>query len=63
MGISSLKQKRTDFKRLIETYVTDSEEIENINFEYENYYTKLVKLPQDKFLLKSGRPQEENFKK
>ena len=37
-------------KRMIETYVKDTTEMENINSKYENHYTKLARL---KFLSKS----------
>nr|YP_010991001.1 hypothetical protein UYP79_mgp062 [Pappia fissilis]WOX61274.1 hypothetical protein [Pappia fissilis] len=47
--LSYIKKFRS-LKRNIETYITDNENIEKINFEYENYYINLVKF---KFLLKS----------
>ena len=49
VNMSDIKKIR-NVKRMIETYITDNENIEKINFEYENYYTNLVKF---KFLLKS----------
>ena len=46
-------------KRMIETYVKDTTEMENINSKYENHYTKLARL---KFLSKYQNLKNKKWK-